>query len=446
MSLNGLDDPKVVEAHQAGVAEPGGWFLLKYSSRDEVELLDQGNAGIVEMRNAIAGFEEESPLYGFLRYRRRNVIVKYLPEDCSRLIQARVAVHFNAVCERFSPYDTIFEISTASELRDTKLSAACSLHAASGSTASSVSSRRRRLGEIAEEDEEEQRSPKRQSLELSDDDRPRTPGNRSTTADEVKLNSELASSPEHRKFSTSSTSEVPKFVGVPDAPASPTRSFDTTDSYNYYPVSKPKVKLAPRPTTDVSIRPKASGNFRPVSSLPAGIRFGKSGRKGRGKDDDAASSIHEDIPELELPADSTTGTLPGGSRRPSGDSSRPSTGAGSAADTLSVPVVPAKPSMTPEKARLMKAMKLREKKKKQQLQQQQQLQQKQAAGGAEAGVDTPGSEDIKAIMGEDDGKKKDMTHSEETTVEDHEADGNDGLEAEEGNAQEDEQKKKVQSN
>jgi hypothetical protein len=62
-------------------------FLLKYSSRDEVELLDQGNAGIVEMRNAIAGFEEESPLYGFLRYRRRNVIVKYLPEDCSRLIQ-----------------------------------------------------------------------------------------------------------------------------------------------------------------------------------------------------------------------------------------------------------------------------------------------------------------------------------------------------------------------
>ncbi|KAH0499628.1 hypothetical protein TgHK011_006807 [Trichoderma gracile] len=441
MSLNGLDDPKVVEAHQAGVAEPGGWFLLKYSSRDEVELLEKGNGGIDEMRNAIAGFEEEKPLYGFLRYRRRNVIVKYLPEDCSRLIQARVAVHFNAVCERFTPYDTIFEISTASQLRDTKLSAACSLHAASGSTASSVSSRRRRLGEIAEEDEEEQRSPKRQSLELSDDDRPRTPGNRSAVADEVKLNSELASSPEHRKFSTSSTSEVPKFVGVSDAPPSPTRSFDTTDSYNYYPVSKPKVKLAPRPTTDVSIRPKASGSFRPVSSLPAGIRFGKSGKKGRGKDDDAASSIHEDIPELELPADSATGTTPGGSRRPSADSSRPSTGAGSSADTLSVPAVPAKPTMTPEKARLMKAMKLREKKKKQQLQQQQ-LQQKQSADAAESSVDTPGPEDQKVITGEDDGKKKDMTHSEDTTVEDHEADGNDGLEAEEGNSQKDEQKKK----
>ena len=65
-------------------------FLLKYSSRDEVELLEKGNGGIAEMRNAIAGFEEESPLYGFLRYRRRNVIVKYLPEDCARLIQGKL--------------------------------------------------------------------------------------------------------------------------------------------------------------------------------------------------------------------------------------------------------------------------------------------------------------------------------------------------------------------
>lgn len=26
MSLNGLDDPKVKEAHDASVAEPGGWY------------------------------------------------------------------------------------------------------------------------------------------------------------------------------------------------------------------------------------------------------------------------------------------------------------------------------------------------------------------------------------------------------------------------------------
>jgi len=87
MSLNGLDDPRVKEAHEAAVAEPGGWFLLKYASRDEVELLGRGSGGIVEIRNGIAQYEEKSPLYGFLRYRRRNVIIKYLPQECSRLVQ-----------------------------------------------------------------------------------------------------------------------------------------------------------------------------------------------------------------------------------------------------------------------------------------------------------------------------------------------------------------------
>jgi len=62
-------------------------FLLKYTSRDEVELLGRGNGGVVEVRNAVAEYEEKSPLYGFLRYRRRNVIIKYLPDDCSRLVQ-----------------------------------------------------------------------------------------------------------------------------------------------------------------------------------------------------------------------------------------------------------------------------------------------------------------------------------------------------------------------
>lgn len=64
-------------------------FLLKYASRDEVDLLGRGNGGIPEIQNAIAEYEETSPLYGFLRYRRRNVLIKYLPEDCSRLIQGR---------------------------------------------------------------------------------------------------------------------------------------------------------------------------------------------------------------------------------------------------------------------------------------------------------------------------------------------------------------------
>ncbi|KAI0190155.1 hypothetical protein EV127DRAFT_430556 [Xylaria flabelliformis] len=62
-------------------------FLLKYASRDEIDILDAGNGGISDIRSAIAKYEEPSPLYGFLRYRRRSVIIKYIPEDCSRLVQ-----------------------------------------------------------------------------------------------------------------------------------------------------------------------------------------------------------------------------------------------------------------------------------------------------------------------------------------------------------------------
>ncbi|KAK1254161.1 hypothetical protein MKX08_008156 [Trichoderma sp. CBMAI-0020] len=402
MSLNGLDDPRIVEAHQAGVAEPGGWFLIKYSSRDEVELLDKGNGGITEIRNAVEGFDENSPLYGFLRYRRRNVIVKYLPEDCSRLIQARVAVHFTAVCERFSPYDAIYEISTAAELKDTKLSAACSLHAASGSTASSTSSRRRRLMEIAEEEEvEEQRSSKRQSIGSEPDgERPQTPGDKSTTTDEVKLNSELAASPEHGKFSASNTSEVPKFTGIHDRPTSPTKSIDTTDSrsdiYSYYPTGKPKVKLAPRPKADITIRPQVAGNFRPVSSLPVGYKlFGKGGKKSKSKDTDSASLIQEEASEMEPSTD--TARASNDALGISGDASRPSTATG--AETLSVPAAPVKPTITPEKARLMKAMKLREKRKKQQ-----ELLKQQSAEGAAPGAE----ETVMVLRG---GEDPDFEHS-----------------------------------
>ncbi|KAG7290754.1 hypothetical protein NEMBOFW57_000757 [Staphylotrichum longicolle] len=249
MSLNGLDDARVKEAHETAVAEPGGWFLLKYAARDEVELLGRGNGGIVEIRNNIAQYTEKSPLYGFLRYRRRNVIIKYLPEDCSRLIQARVTVHFNAVCDRFSPSDTTFSIADAKELKDTKLSAACSLHAASGSTSSSTSSlRRRRLMEITEEEEEEERERKRQSV-VKEEERPKTP-----TASEppVKLDANLARSPEASRFANEN--EPPHFMGVP-RPSSPATSFDD-----------------------------ASRPHRPVATVPAGLKSASKGsKKGRSR-------------------------------------------------------------------------------------------------------------------------------------------------------------------
>jgi hypothetical protein len=49
--------------------------------------LERGNGGIVEIRSAIAQYEEASPLLGFLRYRRRSVLIRYVPEGCSRLVK-----------------------------------------------------------------------------------------------------------------------------------------------------------------------------------------------------------------------------------------------------------------------------------------------------------------------------------------------------------------------
>ncbi|KAL7626658.1 hypothetical protein AAE478_003432 [Parahypoxylon ruwenzoriense] len=377
MSLNGLDDAKVIEAHEAAATEPGGWFLLKYANRDEVELFSRGSGGIVDIRGSIAKYEEISPLYGFLRYRRRNVILKYLPEDCSRLVQARAAVHFSAICERFAPYDTTFEISIAKDLKDSKLSAACSLHAASGSASSSSSSlRRRRLNEIAEEEEEEERERKRQSI-VKEEERPASlysaPRSPSSPERAAILDRQQLSAPQETNFA--STTDVPEFTGG-DRPTSSSRSeaaprtssqSSRPDLYSYatYTHGKPKVKLGPRPSLDVNKRPSTAGNFRPIAALPAGFKFFKGSKKGNLQNSEKAEksgevaqdppgTITSSISVPKVPQD-TTHQLP----------QRPATSSGasikSAAPSLTTPVKEQK--MTPEKARLMKAMKLREKKK-----------------------------------------------------------------------------------
>ncbi|KAK4230861.1 hypothetical protein QBC38DRAFT_507170 [Podospora fimiseda] len=376
MSLNGLDDVRVKEAHDAAIAEAGGWFLLKYASRDEIELLGRGTGGIVEIRNEIAQYEEKSPLYGFLRYRRRNVIIKYLPDDCSRLVQARVTVHFNAVCDRFAPHDTIFEITEAKELKDTKLSAACSLHAASGSTSSSTSSlRRRRLVEITEEEEEEERERKRQSTVKEEDHRPCTP--QGTPISPVKLNADLANSPEASRFSNNL--EPPHFTGV-EGPSSPTQSLDEAarrissqssraDFYSTYPFLKPRVKLGPRPaaSTESVGRPGTAegGTSRPVASIPAKVKaLSKGTKKGRStEEEEGTEEVENTTPEVTVstPTDPATDSA-------DKEVERPTTSSGvSPLFGIEVPAIAAPPTkqntMTPEKARLLKAMKLREKKK-----------------------------------------------------------------------------------
>ncbi|KAI7583997.1 hypothetical protein KC343_g19887, partial [Hortaea werneckii] len=87
MSLNGLDTPAVQEAYQQAVTEAGGWFLLRYTSRDSVELLGRGRGGVHEARVCIAKYDEQSPLYGLIVYRRRKFLIKYIPEGTSRLLQ-----------------------------------------------------------------------------------------------------------------------------------------------------------------------------------------------------------------------------------------------------------------------------------------------------------------------------------------------------------------------
>ncbi|KAI1073838.1 hypothetical protein F5B20DRAFT_565604 [Whalleya microplaca] len=384
MSLNGLDDAKVIEAYEAATLEPGGWFLLKYTSRDEVELLGRGNGGIVDIRSAIAKFEETSPLYGLLKYRRRNVILKYMPEECSRLVQARAAVHFNVICERFTPHDTTFEISAAKDLKDSKLSAACSLHAASGSSSSSSSSlRRRRLNEIAEEEEEEERERKRQSTVKEEgrtaslySDTGRPP---SASEPPVVLDRQQITHPQDTNFA--STDNVPDFTGV-DRPTSPTKSETARRissqltrpelySFSTYTYGKPKVKLGPRPSLEANKRPvTATGNFRPTAALPVGFKFFSKGpkkgkpqeleqaeKKGgeRGHDTKEVATHTTPVPIPEVPSESGLHLhLP----------PRPATSSGASVKTMPATMtVSAKDKITPEKARLMKAMKLRERKK-----------------------------------------------------------------------------------
>ncbi|TVY93063.1 hypothetical protein LAWI1_G001402, partial [Lachnellula willkommii] len=376
MSLNGLDDVKVKEAHDIAAAEPGGWFLLKYAARDEIELLGRGNGGIVEIRNAIASYEEPSPLFGFLRYRRRNVVIKHVPEDCSRLVQARVSVHFTAVTERFSPNDTIFEIKHPKELRDTTLSAACSLHTASGSTSSSTSSlRRRRLMEIAEDEEEDNR--KRQSTVLEEHP-PTTKAGSVSGAPESAPNSSPSDTLPPTTTYRSIITDAEALHTEPPPPRSPTQTIDETpprkssqstrpDMYSfssYGSNGKPKVKLGPRPSLDVGgSRPHTSGagSYRPVSTLPAGLKVVSKGSKRGGRSARPTSVYSPETPSMTISPPPIPGMSHSTPMRPHTSGGRPLTSPNPSLRSISTTPLP--PKVTPEKARLMKAMEMRKRQK-----------------------------------------------------------------------------------
>jgi len=253
--------------------------------------------------------------------------------------------------------------------------------------------------EIAEEEEEGERERKRQST-VKEEERPTS----SQGAEEgdpvtvlspapgpaVTLNSDLATSPEESQFA--GTLDPPTFTGAP-RPSSPAKSFDDAgrrnssqsarpDLYSYSSYGK-KVKLGPRPSLETSGRPRTSagtGTYRPVSSIPAGFKLSSKGSK-------KSHSQHK-IPENEENEDPSVvkeeGTETGESVEnqqagPEKEPARPHTSSGELPHDITseaslksnLPTMPPPPTkqstMTPEKARLLKAMKLREKKKRTQL-------------------------------------------------------------------------------
>ncbi|KOS47355.1 hypothetical protein ACN38_g1698 [Penicillium nordicum] len=412
MSLNGLDTAPVLEAYQSALADAGGWFLLHYIARDEVALHERGTGGVPEIRNAIEGYEECSPLYGFLQYRRRKVIIRYMPEGLSRLILARSNVQFQSVTDKFTPNDTVLPLSKASDLTESALSSACLLHTASTSiTSSSSSLRRRRLMEITEDAEEngaKDEAPKPIPPPQSEArHRPRSVKSEATLVPSPieppgPVEPELSPiSPEREKASVDlmpppsrASSRATISRGSPIEPQSATMSpksikSDRSRSSSRYrtildefprPSEEarlstqssrpslrdleraagytPKVKLGPRPSVDSSGRPRTSGSSRnvdqrPVASLPTNMRT-SSVRKQNG---DAPRPRSQGSTFATKPTSRVPPVPPLLVPPPSIPISRPQLSPGA----KSLGALSTSSGLTPEKERLMKALQQRKK-------------------------------------------------------------------------------------
>ncbi|KAI2732492.1 hypothetical protein CBS147332_1631 [Penicillium roqueforti] len=410
MSLNGLDSAPVVEAYQSALADAGGWFLLHYVARDEVALHERGVGGVPEIRNAIDGYEECSPLYGFLQYRRRKVIIRYMPEGLSRLILARSNVQFQFVIDKFTPNDTILPLSKASDLTESALSSACLLHTASTSiTSSSSSLRRRRLMEITEDAEENGTKDEAPNpithLQSEARRRPRSVKSEATLVPspiEHPVEPELPPiSPESEKAPVDlipppsrSSSRATLSRGSPVEPQSATMSprsikSDRSRSSSRYrtildefprPSEEarlssqssrpslrdleraagytPKVKLGPRPSVDSSGRPRTAGSSRnldqrPVASLPTNMRS-SSVRK---QNNDAPRPRSQGSTFAIKPTSRVPPVPPLLVPPPSIPISRPQLSPGA----KSLGALSTSSGLTPEKERLMKALQQRRK-------------------------------------------------------------------------------------
>ena len=237
--------------------------------------------------------------------------------------------------------------------------------------------------EIAEDAEEDSRA-KRQST--VPEERPSTAKAPSITTTSVPLLAsppKLLTSDSYRSvISNLETSPPPPREPDPEPqPRSPTKTLDERrkssqstrpDLYtlaSYGSNGKPKIKLGPRPSLDVGGRPhtsSAASQFRPVSTLPAGLKLFSRGSK-KDKDRPKSHKLTEPpsmtISPPPIP-DAMAGSLQVPATRPHTSGGRPTTSSGVSIKSAISPktaTFPKTPTITPEKARLMKALELRKK-------------------------------------------------------------------------------------
>ncbi|KAE9985721.1 hypothetical protein BLS_005687 [Venturia inaequalis] len=339
MSLSGLDAPAVDAAEKKVLQERGSWFLLNYTSRDCIEVLAQGVKGLAEMRDTAEIYyngtrstdSPPGPLYGMIDFRRRKILVKLVLEGTSRLVQARVQVHWNSVTSRFASHDSLFESTSTDELNEAGFLAHIELH--SGRSSAGSVSKRLHLSGISEEDleaapsfagenSENLEGPNASKSEEAKSNDLLTPVDQishpqritslvtAAAATSAALQESLASSSQVNEAPDTSISpqqslerpitadrgnddrESMYLVNVSSADTYPPaldvgeRRFSTasgrpstsdiysTSLYDYDMLYKPKVKLGPRPSQD---RRPPSSKGSAVATLPAGLRSSRVG-------------------------------------------------------------------------------------------------------------------------------------------------------------------------
>lgn len=324
---------------------------------------------------------------------------------------ARVTVQFQSVIEKFSPYDTVFSFAESTDLRDSALSSACSLHTATASIKSSNDSLPQKgLTEISEDVSESRADTVQRilahggstsSVGIEDTQFGPEKANGFASADLTRHRSTSATTQSSSRPRATSNTDKPLPLPPPPPPpedhtredmtpgslldhgehntrlstdgrfsSSSTRpsTRDLYDAYGY----KKKAKMGPRPSTDSVGAPSNLGiridEFRPVSTLPAGLRMPSrkavpprpaSRQTQTSPPFQSSSPIKSNLPApANFSEKMTSKSIPGAPVTPICTPDRNLHNPTNGLRTTRLPE-PGSPKLTPEKQRLMKALKLR---------------------------------------------------------------------------------------